>query len=126
MNAPNDRRYLVTHEWHKTDGDAVVIGLTQFAADELTDITFVALPKVGDRIEAGKRLGEVESVKATSDVYSGVAGTVTQVNTELAANPGLINSDPFAKGWIAKLKPDKIGDVNSLLTADEYMAKIGH
>jgi glycine cleavage system H protein len=126
MNAPNDRRYLATHEWHKIDGDSVVIGLTQFAADELTDITFVALPKIGEKIEAGKRFGEVESVKATSDVYSGVAGTVTQINQELVANPGLINSDPFAGGWIIKLKPANMDDVNTLLTADQYLAKIGH
>jgi glycine cleavage system H protein len=126
MNAPNDRTYLLTHEWHKVDGDSVTIGLTQFAADELTDITYVALPKVGDRIEAGKRFGEVESVKATSDVYCGMAGTVTQINQELTANPGLINTDPFARGWIIRLKPDKIADVNALLTSDQYMAKIGH
>ena len=75
MSAPTDRTYLETHEWHKLDGDTVTIGITQLAADELTDITYVALPKVGDRIDANGRFGEIESVKTTSELYSGVAGT---------------------------------------------------
>ena len=78
MSVPNDRTYLATHEWHKRDGDTVTIGITQIAADELTDITFVSLPKVGDKISANSRLGEIESVKATSDLYSGVGGTVSR------------------------------------------------
>src|SRR5271170_5216933 len=107
MTTPSDRRYLATHEWHKLDGPTVTIGLTQFAADELTDITYVSLPKVGDAITAGGRFGEIESVKATSDLYSGVAGTVTAVNGELTANPGLVNSDPYAAGWMIRVKPAK-------------------
>src|SRR5215471_7210212 len=103
MSVPNDRTYLKTHEWHKVDGDTVTIGITQIAADELTDITFVALPKAGDKISANGRFGEIESVKATSDLYSGVAGTVTAINNELTGNPGLVNTDPYVKGWMIKL-----------------------
>src|SRR5580698_9839990 len=104
MPVPTDRRYLQTHEWHKLDGDVVTIGITQTAADELTDITYVKLPAAGDTITANSPLGEIESVKATSDLYSGVSGKVTAVNTELAKNPGLVNSDPFNAGWMVKVK----------------------
>jgi glycine cleavage system H protein len=126
MSVPNDRTYLESHEWHKLDGDAVTIGITQIAADELTDITFVSLPKVGEKISANGRFGEIESVKATSDMYSGVAGTVTAVNNELTSNPGLVNSDPYDKGWMVKLKPDNAADVKKLLSADDYLKKTGH
>src|SRR6185436_16122931 len=95
MSAPTDRKYLETHEWHQASGDTVTIGITQFAADELTDITFVQLPKVGTKIDANKRFGEIESVKASSDLYSGVAGTVSEVNAALSDNPGLVNRDPY-------------------------------
>jgi len=74
MSAPTDRKYLETHEWHQASGDVVTIGVTQFAADELTDITFVQLPKVGAKVEANKRFGEIESVKASSDLYTGISG----------------------------------------------------
>src|SRR5205823_11398229 len=107
MSAPSDRRYLETHEWHKPEPDGTItIGITQFAADELTDVTFVALPKVGMKLSANSRWGEIESVKATSDLYTGVAGTVTAVNEQLNANPGLVNTDPYNAGWMIKLKPD--------------------
>ena len=89
MSVPNDRTYLESHEWHKLDGDTVTLGITQIAADELTDITFVSLPKVGEKISANGRFGEIESVKATSDLYTGVAGTVTAVNDKLASLAGL-------------------------------------
>src|SRR5712672_267590 len=102
MSAPKDRRYLETHEWHKLEGDTVTIGITQFAADELTDITFVDLPKIGTKVEPNKRFGEIESVKATSDLYSGVGGTVTAVNDELKNNPGLVNRDSYEGGWMIK------------------------
>src|SRR3954453_10487380 len=116
MNPPEDYRYLQTHEWHKLDGDTVTIGITQIAADELTDITYVSMPKVGDKIAKNGRFGEVESVKATSDLYSGVGGTVAAINADLASNPGLVNTDPYAKGWMIKLKADSAADVKSLLS----------
>ena len=126
MPNPSDRRYLESHEWHKLDGDVVTIGITQAAADELTDITFVALPKVGDKIEAGKRFGEIESVKATGDLYSGVSGTVSEINAQLANDPGLVNREPFTGGWMIKLKVANGADMNKLLSVEEYEKKIGH
>src|SRR4026207_1930343 len=126
MSTPNDRKYLVSHEWHKLDGDTVTIGITQFAADELTDVTYVALPKVGDKVSANQRFGEIESVKATSDLYSGVSGTVSAINNDLTSNPGLVNSDPFNAGWMIKVKATNPGEVNNLLSPDDYVKKAGH
>lgn len=126
MSAPKDLRYLQTHEWHRLEGDTVTIGITQFAADELTDITYVSLPKVGDEVTANGRFGEIESVKATSDLYSGVAGEVTAVNDELGNEPGLVNRDPYEAGWMIKLKVANPDDVNKLLSVDEYLQKTGH
>lgn len=126
MPVPNDRTYLETHEWHKLDGGVVTIGITQIAADELTDITFVALPKVGTRISANARWGEIESVKATSDLYTGISGTVTEVNETLSSNPAVVNTDPYNAGWMVKVKPDNADDVKKLLNADDYLKKTGH
>jgi len=126
MSVPNDRRYLKTHEWHRRDGDMITIGITQFAADELTDITYVSLPKTGEKIEANSRFGEIESVKATSDLYSGVSGEIVEVNEELASNPGIINSDPFERGWMIKLRSASPQQVDELLSPDEYLKQSGH
>jgi glycine cleavage system H protein len=126
MPIPTDRTYLESHEWHKTDGDTVTIGITQTAADQLTDITFVSLPKVGTKVSAGRPMGEIESVKATSDLYSGVDGEVTAVNTELTTNPGLVNSDPFGKGWMIKIKASNPSQAAKLLSAADYESKAGH
>ena len=125
MSVPTDRRYLQSHEWHKLDGDTVTIGITQFAADELTDVTYVSLPKVGDKVAANQRFGEIESVKATSDLYSGVSGTVSAVNDGLTSNPGLVNSDPFNAGWMIKVKASNPGEVDKLLSSDDYLKKVG-
>jgi glycine cleavage system H protein len=121
MTAPSDRRYLESHEWHKADGQTVTIGITQFAADELTDITFVQLPKVGTTIAANQPFGEIESVKATSDLISGISGEVIAVNEQLNAKPGLVNEDPYEKGWIIKVKASDAKDVGKLLSSDDYM-----
>jgi glycine cleavage system H protein len=105
MSAPNDRKYLETHEWHKPEGETVTIGITQFAADELTDITYVKLPKVGSKVTAGQPFGEIESVKATSDLYSGISGEVVAVNDSLNNDPGLVNRDSYGAGWMIKVRP---------------------
>jgi glycine cleavage system H protein len=126
MSAPADLRYLQTHEWHRLAGDTVTIGITQIAADELTDITYVSLPKVGTKLAANGRFGEIESVKATSDLYSGVGGTVTEINDELANNPGLVNTDPYEKGWMLKVRLDDRADYDKLLSPDDYAKKSGH
>src|SRR4051812_29904716 len=126
MSAPSDRRYLETHEWHKPEPDGTVtIGITQNAADELTDVTYVALPKVGTRLSAGGRWGEIESVKATSDLYTGVGGTVTAVNEQLNANPGLVNTDPYGAGWMVRMKVDDPKQLDALLSGADYMKKTG-
>ena len=123
---PTNYRYLETHEWHDLQGDTVTIGITQIAADELTDITYVSLPKVGQKVEANKRFGEIESVKATSDLYTGVSGTVAAVNGDLASNPGLVNRDPYKAGWMIKVKVTDPGQVNKLLSSEDYLKKTGH
>lgn len=124
MGVPTDRRYLKSHEWHKLDGDLCTIGITQFAADELTDVTFVALPKVGKEVFAGQPMGEIESVKATSDLYSGVSGVVAAVNEKLAGAPELVNSNPFDDGWMVKIKVSDPGQHAKLLTAEAYEAQL--
>lgn len=127
MSTPSDRKYLETHEWHLAAGDTVTIGITQIAADELTDITFVSLPKVGAKVSAGKPFGEIESVKATSDLYSGVSGEVIEVNGALSSDPGLVNRDPFTGGWMIKVKGSSVAaDLEKLLPADEYLKRTGH
>jgi glycine cleavage system H protein len=120
MAVPNDRRYSQTHEWFKVDGDIVTVGLTQFAADELTDITFVDLPSVGDAVEGGSHFGEVESVKATSELYCAVTGEVTEVNEQLADEPGLLNTDPFNAGWMIKIRSSDLSPLDKLLDGPAY------
>ena len=126
MSAPTDRKYLETHEWHKVDGTTATIGITQIAADELTDITYVSLPKVGAKLTANKPFGEIESVKATSDLYSGVSGEVIAINDGLNSDPGVVNRDPFEKGWMLKVKLSNPADAERLLSAGEYLKKTGH
>ncbi|MEW6250915.1 MAG: glycine cleavage system protein GcvH [Planctomycetota bacterium] len=120
MAVPNDRRYSQTHEWFKAEGDTVTVGITQFAADELTDITYVDLPKVGAQVQGGSHFGEVESVKATSELYSAVSGDVTAVNKRLADEPGLLNSDPFGEGWLLKLRVKDLRPLENLLDGPAY------
>jgi glycine cleavage system H protein len=126
MDLPNDRKYLESHEWHKLAGDTATIGITQIAADELTDVTYVSLPKVGETITAGSRFGEIESVKATSDMYAGLSGTVTEVNEALANDPGLVNRDPYAGAWMIKIKVSNPAEMDKLLSVEEYLKKTGH
>src|SRR3982750_2110596 len=126
MSAPTDRKYLATHEWHKIEGDTATIGITQIAADELTDITYVSLPKVGAKLTANKPFGEIESVKATSDLYSGLSGEVTAVTDALNNAPGLVNRDPFNAGWMIKVKLTNPAESEKLLTAPDYEKSSGH
>jgi glycine cleavage system H protein len=127
MNSPpNDRKYLESHEWHKSDRENVTIGITQIAADELTDITYVKLPKVGSKVTAGQPFGEIESVKATSDLYSGVSGEVVAVNDALNNDPGLVNRDPYQAGWMIKVRASNAGELGKLLSSDDYVKKTGH
>ncbi len=120
MKAPIDRRYAETHEWFLQDDDIVTLGITQFAADELTDITYVELPEVGRKVSVGDAVGEVESVKATSEIFTSVAGVIVEANVALADHPELINDDAFEEGWIAKIKVESPEALRSLMTAKEY------
>lgn len=124
MTAPTDRKYSETHEWFLVDGDLVIIGITQYAADELTDITYVDLPEVGAAFNAGDTFGEVESVKATSEVLTAVAGSVVETNSALVDHPELINDDAFDEGWIIKIKPDSLATLDTLMSAKEYEKSI--
>lgn len=117
---PTDRKYTKTHEWLKLDGDMITLGITQFAADELTDITFVELPEAGSTIEGGTSFGEIESVKATGDLFSPVGGEVAESNAKLADEPGLVNSDPFGEGWMIKVKAADTSPLDDLLDAAAY------
>jgi glycine cleavage system H protein len=121
---PADRRYAESHEWYKTDGEIITVGITRFAVDELTDITYVDLPAVGKKVTAGQRFGEIESVKATSDLYSAVSGEVSEANGALKDDPSLVNQDPYGKGWMIKVKVAG-ADVGGLMSAEQYAAKHG-
>lgn len=122
MSAPDDRKYLATHEWHKPEGDLVVIGISQTAVDELTDITYLEVTTESGSIDAGETFGEIESVKATSELYTGVAGEVVEVNQAVIDNPALINDDCYGQGWIIKIKPTSPDATASLLSAADYQA----
>jgi glycine cleavage system H protein len=121
-DVPDDRRYTKEHEWAKEDGGRVLIGITDYAQDQLGDVVFVGLPESDSEVEAGKPLGEVESTKSVSDVYSPVSGKVIEKNAAVEDNPELINSDPYGKGWLVAVEG---AEANSdLMTAEEYRAFI--
>ncbi len=123
MPNPADRVYSESHEWHKVEGDTLTLGLTQFAVDALTDVTYVEMKKPGFKFKVGEIIGEVESVKTTSDIYCAVAGEITQTNAALADDPGLLNKDPYGKGWLVKVKiADKAG-LAGLMDAKTYDSK---
>ena len=122
---PADIRYAKSHEWAKLLGDgSVEVGISDHAQGALGDLVFVEVPAVGRTLDAGEACAVVESVKAASDVYSPVAGTVTEVNGELANAPELINSDPYGAGWLFRLRPAAAGALDALLTAADYEAAL--
>ncbi|MBL1218801.1 MAG: glycine cleavage system protein GcvH [Planctomycetes bacterium] len=123
MPCPTDRHYADTHEWHKLDGDIVTLGISKFAADELTDITYVEMREPGTEIEAGDPVGEVESVKATSEVYAAVSGVIAEVNELLADDPGLVNRDAFDNGWLCKIKVADATALDGLMDGAAYDAR---
>lgn len=123
--APEDRRYSETHEWHKPEGDLVVIGISKFAVDELTDITYLEVTKREGQIARGETFGEIESVKTTSELYSGIDGEVVEVNQAVMDDPSIINADPYEKGWMLKVRPSDKAQLDELMGAGEYAAKHG-
>lgn len=120
MNVPDNRKYSETHEWYLVNGDIVTVGITQHAADELTDITFVDLPAADSVVSDDSPIGEVESVKATSEILSCIGGKVIETNAKLADHPELINDDAFDGGWLVKIKADSLEPLESLLDAKAY------
>ena len=125
-NTPADLRYAKSHEWLKVAADGTaLVGISDYAQNSLGDITFIQLPKVGASIKAGETFGVVESVKAASDVYAPVAGTVVEINKALEANPEKVNGSPYADGWMLKLKLANPAEAATLLSADDYGKVIG-
>lgn len=122
MNHPSELKYARTHEWVKIEGDLVITGITDHAQDELGDLVYVETPEVGSQVTAGEQAGVVESVKTASDIHAPVSGTVVEVNSDLEDDPDFVNEDPYGKGWIYKIKPDNIADIEKLLTNSEYEA----
>lgn len=119
---PSDLRYTKEHEWVRLQGGVATVGITDYAQHELGDVVYVELPKVGAKLTAGQSLGTVESVKAVSEIYSPVAGEVTEVNSALGPNPETINKDPHGEAWLIKLKVDDASAVSGLMDAAAYQA----
>ena len=121
---PSDRRYTKSHEWVKVEGSELLVGITDHAQSELTDVVFVDLPKAGKAVGSGEPVLSLESVKTVADVYAPAAGTVVSANEALKAHPELVNKDPYGQGWIYKLKPTGTFDANALMTAQAYDASL--
>jgi glycine cleavage system H protein len=117
-------RYTRDHEWVRLDGDEAVVGITQYAADQLGDIVFVELPEAGKALEASRPFGVVESVKAVSDLFAPLSGEVVATNDALTAGPELVNSDPYGDGWMVRMHLADAGDLEDLLDADAYDALV--
>ena len=123
MNVPNNLKYAKSHEWVRVDGQIAIVGITDHAQEELTDVVYVEVPEVGARVEAGKQCAVVESVKAASDIYAPVSGDVATVNEELANAPELLNQDPYGKGWVAVIEAvDPATDHQRLLVPRAYLS----
>ncbi len=120
MNLPSELRYTKTHEWVRKTGDKLVVGISDYAQHEISDVVFVELPHVGQQVEQGKAISIVESVKAAFDIYSPVSGTVKAINTMLESDPAIVNQDPYGKGWFFELTPIKSTEWDNLLTKDQY------
>jgi glycine cleavage system H protein len=125
MNIPDDLLYTESHEWIKREGDNVRVGITDHAQSELTDVVYVELPKVDRQANAKEPIAVVESVKAASDIYAPVKGTVVEVNKALESDPGLINREPYGQGWIFVLKIDNADELKNLKDAAVYNEQIG-
>lgn len=125
MNFPANLRYTKEHEWIKLEGDTATIGITEFAQQELGDIVYVEIETVGKPLEAEAIFGTVEAVKTVSDLFLPIGGTILEVNPALAANPELVNSDPYGEGWMVKMKVNNKADVDALMDATAYAAVAG-
>jgi glycine cleavage system H protein len=119
---PPDLRYHQEHEWARLSGTQATIGISHFAQDALGDIVFIDLPKAGAVVKAGQQIGEVESTKTTSTIYTPVSGTIAKINTDLKDHPEVVNSDPYGKGWMVVINLSDAGEVEKLMTAAQYEA----
>jgi len=124
MNVPKNLRYTKEHEWALIEGKTATIGITEYAQGELGDIVFVQLPSIGQKIEQMKACANIEAVKAVSDLFAPVSGSVTAVNNDLESDPQLINKDPYGKGWILKVELSNPKEADSLLSPDDYQTLI--
>ncbi|MBM6405757.1 glycine cleavage system protein GcvH [Phycicoccus sp. CSK15P-2] len=124
LEYPAGLRYTAEHEWVRTEGDAVRVGITAFAQEALGDVVYVTLPAVGDTVAAGDTCGEVESTKSVSDLYAPIAGEVTAVNPALDSTPELVNTDPYGEGWMYEMTPADAADVDGLMDAEAYTAQL--
>jgi len=125
MNFPSDLHYTKDHEWVKLDGNVATIGITDYAQRELGDIVYVEVETLGKTLQAGTVFGTVEAVKTVSDLFLPMSGTLTELNPELANAPELVNSDPYGKGWMVKMKVDNPDELNSLMDSAAYEALVG-
>jgi glycine cleavage system H protein len=125
MSIPKNLKYAKTHEWVRVEGNVAVVGITDHAQQELTDIVYVELPSVGAQVEATKESAVVESVKAASDIYAPVSGEIVALNEELSSAPELVNEDPYGKGWLFKVKMSDPAELDELLSPDDYSHHIG-
>ena len=122
---PDELRYTREHEWARVEGARVRVGITQFAAERLSDVVFIELPAQGAALKQLEVFGVIESVKAVSDLYAPITGTVVEVNTALADRPELVNEDPYGKGWMLLVEPAEATELEGLLSADDYRRLIG-
>lgn len=125
MNIPQDLRYTKDHEWIRLEGGEAVVGITDFAQGELGDIVFVDIGTEGQDLDAEAVFGTVEAVKTVSDLFMPIAGAVQAVNGGIADDPSVVNKDPYGAGWLVRLKPRDVADLDSLLTADQYRELVG-
>ncbi|GAB1723136.1 MAG: glycine cleavage system protein GcvH [Nitrospira sp. CR1.1] len=117
---PSNLRYHQEHEWVRAEGQQATIGISHFAQDALGDIVFIDLPKVGAKVTAGQQIGEVESTKTTSTIYTPVSGTIVKINADLKDHPEAVNADPYGKGWMAVIELTTSAEVDKLMTAAQY------
>ena len=122
---PDDLKYSPDHEWVRVDGDTVTIGITDYAQGELGDIVYVSLPEVGEQVEPGSVIGELESTKSVSDLFAPLAGEVVVRNESLENSPELVNSDAYGEGWLIKLRLAESADLDGLMDAQAYEAQLG-